>query len=307
MDVSVIILNYNTFALTSAAIRSVYAQTHGLDFEVILVDNASTECDPALFLAEFPTLRLVRSPENGGFSKGNNLGIAQATGDYILLLNSDTELENNAIALAWQRMRQDPGIGVLSSLLRYPDGALQHPAERFPSLRNELIFLLRIFRFLPQSLKARWYMGMEYAHDQEAEADWVWGAFMMLSRQAVQRFPQGKLLETFFMYVEDMEWCWYLRQQGFRVLYYPQARVIHHIGGSGKTPPEEAEAALERKLREKIWPNQFTTISLFRGRWYARWVFRLRGWFLLSHRDAHNQDRGRWFLRYLKAQNGLSR
>jgi GT2 family glycosyltransferase len=96
MELSVIIINYNTFRLTSNCIRSLREKLTGVEYEIILIDNASTECDPELFSEKFPFIRLIKSKENTGFTGGNNLGVAAAQGKYLLLLNSDTELINNA-------------------------------------------------------------------------------------------------------------------------------------------------------------------------------------------------------------------
>ena len=99
MDISVVIINYNTFELTSNCLRSIYRHTSEIEFEIVLVDNDSSECSPDLFLSEFPDIELVKSPINGGFAKGNNLGVERAKGRYIALLNSDTELLNNALKI----------------------------------------------------------------------------------------------------------------------------------------------------------------------------------------------------------------
>src|SRR4051794_40929468 len=104
MEVSVIIINYNTFSLTCKCIESIINKTSGIEFEIILVDNASTECDPDLFKKKFPFITLIKNKENSGFSRGNNTGIHSAKYEYILLLNSDTELVNNALFLACSRL-----------------------------------------------------------------------------------------------------------------------------------------------------------------------------------------------------------
>ena len=106
MLVSVIIVNYNSFALTSDCIRSVIEQTHDVDYEIILVDNASIECDPDKFLQKFPHILLIKSKMNGGFSFGNNLGIEKASGEYILLLNSDTILTEDTISRSVKYIEQ---------------------------------------------------------------------------------------------------------------------------------------------------------------------------------------------------------
>src|ERR1700761_7305700 len=108
MQLSIIIINYNTFQLTCNCIQSIYDKLTGVDFEIILVDNASVECDAHLFKAKFPNINLIISPTNTGFTGGNNLGVANATGEYLLLLNSDTELINNAPKICLDHLMQHP-------------------------------------------------------------------------------------------------------------------------------------------------------------------------------------------------------
>ncbi|HUS02661.1 MAG TPA: glycosyltransferase, partial [Chitinophagaceae bacterium] len=120
MQLSIIIINYNTFQLTCNCIRSIKEKLVDLTYEIILVDNDSSECDPNLFLKEFPDTRLIISAENTGFTGGNNIGIAKATGQYILLLNSDTELINNAPRICYDYMQQHPKAGMTTAQLTYP-------------------------------------------------------------------------------------------------------------------------------------------------------------------------------------------
>src|SRR5205085_2670410 len=115
MQVSIIIVNYNTFELTCACIQSVLARTEKVSFEIILVDNASVERPAGDFLEKFPSIILVENKENLGFARGNNAGIARASGDMILLLNSDTELMNDAIAICWSFLQTQPSVGVVSA------------------------------------------------------------------------------------------------------------------------------------------------------------------------------------------------
>src|SRR5579859_6527191 len=122
MDVSVIIVNYNTFALTCACVQSIIDNTKDLHYEIILVDNKSTEINPDEFVKKFRAIILIKSETNVGFAKGNNLGINRSSGKYILLLNSDTVLLNNAISCAMNFLEREPRVGVVSAKLVYPDG-----------------------------------------------------------------------------------------------------------------------------------------------------------------------------------------
>ncbi len=290
MDLSVIIINYNTRHLTLQCLQSIYAKTSGLNFEVILVDNASVECDPIVFKEAYPDITLIRSEVNTGFSGGNNMGIAVAKGDYYILLNSDTELLNNALYLGWQEMKADPSIGVLSGQLQYPDGRLQYPASHFPSIGLEAALLTRIYGLLPSHIRRRWYLSDQWNHHHSTEADWVWGAYFMVPRYVIRQLPGGRLPDDFFMYVEDMQWCYAIRQLGYHIWYSSVPKCIHHIGGSAKKEDRTPEQEIDVEFRKAI-ANQVIFLSKAHGPWYPIVLFKLRAWMLWSTRQPINRLR----------------
>ena len=232
MDVSVIIINYNTFDLTCKSIRSVLTKTAGCSFEIIVVDNGSSEKDPAEFLEHFPEIKLVRNTRNAGFAKGNNQGIEKCQGEYVLLLNSDAELVNNAILICLQKIKRERRTGVVGCKLFFPDGRIQHNCQRFPSLRYKLFELLRLQKLLPSRLGAKVLLGSFFNHDVPVYPDWIWGTFFMFRKDLLRLLPGSRLPEDFFMYFEDMQWCWEFRKRGFRVAFEPLAEVLHHMGQS---------------------------------------------------------------------------
>jgi GT2 family glycosyltransferase len=280
-------------------LESIYAKSAGLSFEVILVDNASVECDPEVFKQAYPDIVLIKSATNTGFSGGNNLGIDVAKGDYILLLNSDTELINNAFLLALNIMKADPGIGVLSGQLQYPDGRLQYPASHAPSISLELAQLFRVFGFLPKSVRQSWYLSDQWNHEKSTDADWVWGAFFMVPRYVLNQLPGGRLPHDFFMYVEDMQWCMKIRNLGYRIHYSPEPKCIHHIGGSAVKVQKSPEEMLEAEFRKAI-PNQVILLTQLSGHWYPIVLFTLRALMLTSTRVPENVVRAKRFWKMVK-------
>lgn len=245
-ELSVIILNYNTFELTSNCIRSVLAQTQEVSFEIILVDNGSSECAPEKFTGEFPSVKLVASQKNLGFAAGNNLGIAQSSGEIILLLNSDTELAEDAISACYSELKQQPKTGIITCKLQYPDGKIQRQCQRFPSVFREFLLTFRLLHFFPAKQRASYFLGPWFDHLSSCEPDWVWGAFFMFRRKTLELFPQQQLPETYFMYGEDLEWCWHFRQKGWRVFYKADSSVIHHLGKSSAARNTKAMFANEK-------------------------------------------------------------
>ncbi len=294
MQVSIILINYNTYRLSKNAIQSIYDKTKKVDYEIILVDNASTECPPEHFQEEFPEIRLIKSPENLGFAKGNNLGIAKAKGKYILLLNSDAELKNNAIELAIERMEQNKTIGVLSSKLLYPSGHLQHPAERFDSISKELRELFRINKLLNEEKRARYYLGDAFNHQLETECDWVWGTFFMFRSEILDQLPDKKLADHFFMYGEDVQWCYQIGKLGYKIFYYPKAEVIHHLGGSDKS-----EDDINRKFYDRLLPNLYKVLQMEKGKLYAFFTYFVKAIHFLTLRTTDNITKAKYYFRLI--------
>lgn len=234
VQVSVIIINYNTFQLTSEAVASIRAHTRGVSYEIIVVDNASTECDPGRFLEAFSDITLVRNSDNSGFAKGNNLGIQYATGETILLFNSDAACLNDALTLTYHALMVEPKVGLTTARLEYPTGAIQPSCGRFPSVRLQLLELTRLQKLLTPAQKGRLLQGAFFDYAQPLAPDWVWGTYFHFKREVVARMPGGKLADDFFMYAEDLQWSYTVRQLGYDIRYVPAAHVLHHFSQSTK-------------------------------------------------------------------------
>ena len=235
MQLSIIIINYNTFKLTCRCIASIHEKLMEVDYEIVLVDNASVECDPNLFKKRFPGIKLIISPTNTGFAGGNNLGIMQATGDYILLLNSDTELLNNAPKICMDHLLTNNDTGIVTCQLIYPDGTIQFNCRRFRTIKWELLEIFPLYKLIPKAKREALMLHRYFDHQSFANCDWVWGTFMLFSKSIVQQLPDRKLPEDFFMYCEDVLWCWHFKQLGYRVHFLPEAKVMHiHKGSADK-------------------------------------------------------------------------
>ncbi|MFM7511524.1 MAG: glycosyltransferase family 2 protein [Bacteroidota bacterium] len=231
--VSVIIINYNTFQLTVDCIQSVLLHTKKVPVEIILVDNASVEKDPRMFLDLFPSIKLICSEKNLGFAGGNNVGLQAAKGDFVLLLNSDTYLLEDSISLSVAAMQQQSQIGVLGCRQVFPDGALQFSARRFRSITWEIFDLFRFLLFLlPPATRGIKMLGQYFKHDQSTEVDWVNGAFFMIRRSALAQLPGHKLDERFFMYGEDVLWCEQFKELGFSIYFLASTTIVHIASAS---------------------------------------------------------------------------
>ncbi len=231
--VSIIILNYNTFQLTCNCIESIIEFTKSISYEIVLVDNLSTECDADLFKQKFPSIVLIKSKENGGFAKGNNLGIASATGEFVLLLNSDTHLVEDAISKTINYYKKENFKGVIGCKMIYPNGNIQYTARKFRSISWELLDVFRFFLYLlPYKKRAQIILGKYFKTDFNTQCDWLNGAFFMFPKTALEKLSQHKLDERFFMYGEDHLWCWQFQQIGYNSYFYCDAKIVHINNGS---------------------------------------------------------------------------
>ncbi|GAB3533479.1 glycosyltransferase family 2 protein [Pontibacter brevis] len=278
IDISVIILNYNTFQLTCECIASVYAQTHGISYEIIVVDNGSTECDPKLIKEAFPDIKLVGNTTNVGFAKGNNIGLQYASGKTILLLNSDTKLLNNALLLAFKRLQEDPRAAAITGKVTYPHGAPQHVAQNFPSILLLLSEIFRLYKFIPKKKWGEIYAAHYFDYEQELYPDWIWATFFLIRRNAIDLFPGGKFPEDFFMYVEDKLWCYYLKKRGYRFIYSPLPHVVHYVAASTK------DAKDFNKNITHVLVNEFLFLKKTKSVIYAQIYFALQAFYYRTSR-----------------------
>ena len=295
VKVSIIIINYNTYELTKKCIESVFTKTIATPFEIILIDNASTECKPEIFLELFPAIQLAKSRQNVGFAGGNNLGISKANGEYILLLNSDTELLNDAVTKAIAVFEQEADIGVLSGQLLSPDGSIQAQAGRFPSIMREIRELFRLNKLLSPKQRAHYYLGTECDYNVPIDADWVWGAFFLFRKSDLEFFPDKKLHETFFMYGEDMQWCYHFKKiLNKRIVVHPAPKILHHVGASDKSSLKGFQ-----RYKEKMLPNEARWLAITKGRIYARVFYLVKSLLYFSmKRNEENKQKAATYLSF---------
>jgi GT2 family glycosyltransferase len=228
MDVSIIVVAWNVRELLGDCLRSVYEQTKGIDFEVIYVDNASTDGSVEMVRKEFPQARIIENKQNNGFIKANNQGIEIATGRYVLLLNSDTIVLDNAIAKTAQFADAHPEAAAVACRVLNPDRTLQDNCFRFYSTFNMILDVLWLSRLFPKSkiFGRKVYGGWNY--DSVKEVDVVVGCFSLVRMKAIQQV--GVMDERFFVYGDDIDWCYRFAKAGWKVLFTPAAQIIHYGG-----------------------------------------------------------------------------
>ncbi|MBI2756644.1 MAG: glycosyltransferase family 2 protein [Chloroflexi bacterium] len=239
-DLSVVVLNYNTRHHLRRCLDSIRAEGStslsgapaSLAAELWVVDNRSRDGSAEMVAREYPWANLVRSPRNGGFAHGNNQALRQVRGRAVLLLNPDTELEPGAFEALLRLLKAHPEAGAIGPRLLRDDGTIHRACRRaFPRPEVALFQLSGLSqRFAASPLFGRYNL-TNLPDDAPAEVDAICGACMLVRREAMDQV--GLLDERFFMYAEDIDWCWRLKQAGWTVRYEPSIVVRHQHGAAG--------------------------------------------------------------------------
>ncbi len=229
--VAVVFVSYNTRELTLASVASAL-DAEGVDTEVWVVDNASTDGSAAAVRTRFPDVRLVTSPVNVGFGRGNNLALNSLDAPFVLLLNSDAVFaDGRGLRRLVDELGRDGTLGVVGPRLQAPSGELEYSARAFPRAAWELARGIGVHRWMSREIRER-HLASEFRdHARRGSTDWVTGACMLLRGAAVKQV--GGFDPAIFLYGEEMELCWRIRKAGWGVLFAPDVTVVHHRGASG--------------------------------------------------------------------------
>ncbi|HLD24623.1 MAG TPA: glycosyltransferase family 2 protein [Patescibacteria group bacterium] len=235
LDLSIVILNFNTEALTRVCLQTVFASRLGpYTMEVIVCDNGSTDGSIAMVKNEFPEVILIENKKNAGFAAGNNPGMKRAKGRYILLLNSDTEMPKGTLLAMISFMDENPQAGAATCKVLLPDGNLDPACHRgFPTPWVAFTYVSKLEKLFPKSkIFGEYHQGYK---DFSAvhEVDCITGAFFLVRRRVIQEV--GLLDEDFFMYGEDIDWAYRIRTKGWKIFYNPAATILHKKKQSGRS------------------------------------------------------------------------
>lgn len=226
MDLSIVIVNWNTRDLLRDCLNSVSDAIEALSVEVLVVDNASKDNSCTMVREEFPNVRLIESESNLGFAGGNNLALARATGRYVLLLNTDTLVHGNVLAEAVAWLDRHPDVGVLGPRVLNTDGSIQASCSAFPSLRHLAMQTLGLTKL------AKWdsYRMTGWDRSSERRVEVISGAAMFVRRAAMEEV--GLLDENFFFYGEETDWCRRYAKAGWALVFAPIPEITHFGNGS---------------------------------------------------------------------------
>lgn len=240
LDVSVVIVSYNVRDLLRRCLASIDRGATDVSYEVIVVDNASSDGSVDTVRQEFPDVVVVENATNPGYGGGVNLGAQFARGRYLLTLNPDTEVEVGAIGLLTHSLELEADLAIVGPRLRYPDGSIQSSRRRFPTPLTALVESPVIQRWWPRSpVLTRYYL--QDVSDTSQNVDWLVGACLLIRRPVFEQL--GGFDERFVMYSEELDLCRRVRGAGWHIRYEPTAEVIHHEGRS-------SEQNLARRARQ---------------------------------------------------------
>ncbi|MFA5029429.1 MAG: glycosyltransferase family 2 protein [Patescibacteria group bacterium] len=226
MEISIIINNYKTSGLLKQCLKGIFLYPPSVAYEIIVVDNNSQDGSVEVVKNNFPQVKLIEAGGNLGHHKGNNLGIKNSSGKYLLLLNTDIAFLDNSIDKMYQFMEAQPQIGLVGPKLKNPDGSIQLSCLRFPG-KMVPIYRRTFLGKLPFARrKINRYLMTDFSHQETRPVNWILGACVMVRRSAVEKV--GLMDEDLFLYFGDVAWCQKLWQAGYQVYYFIDANIVHY-------------------------------------------------------------------------------
>lgn len=263
MVISIIIVNFNTEGLLRDCLRSIYEKTSGLSCEIFVVDNASSDGSCTMVQGEFPEVRLIQNSENKGFAVANNQAILLAKGEYIVLLNSDTVLLNNALEIMYDFMEGHDGAGICGPQLLNKDRSIQKSIAEFPSIKKIIgSYIASVNRIKPlhdfNQFEPQYY---DYTRQKKIVGAALTGACLMIRRSLFEEF--GLLDEQYFFYLEEADWSLSVIKKGWAIWLVPEAKVMHYLMASVKQ-------SINTELEIKVKIRQVKSLIYFYRKHYGQ-------------------------------------
>ncbi len=248
----IVIVNWNTRALLRACLESIYVTVATQPLQVIVVDNASTDGSAQFVRAHYPAVQVIANAENVGFARANNQALAHAHAEFILLLNSDAQLEPETADGLVRALKQETNAAAVAPRLLNPNRSFQAGPNDALGLISELLLTFGLARFL----RGGYFPGYD-ARAPRGQYAWVGGTCMLLRGATIQQI--GRLDADYFMYTEEADWCWRARQAGWEIWYEPALAAIHHGGGSSRHDAG--------RMRAELYKSKLLFFSKHRPRW----------------------------------------
>lgn len=253
LDVSVIIVNWNTKDLLRDCLRSIIDQTATRN-EIIVIDNASTDGSATMVGAEFPNVVLIANEDNRGFARANNQGLEIATGAHVLLLNPDTIIIKGAIDTMLDWLARHPDVGCVGCQVLESPGVIQRTCFADPTPLNQMIIELGLVRLADRIpfFGRTWYTSWD--RKSQRDVDVVSGMFLLVPRAVLENV--GPLDDAFFVFAEEADWCRRIRNAGYRCVFAPEAQIIHLDGGSKSTAQVRSKMYIQLQKSHLIYASK---------------------------------------------------
>lgn len=230
MDLSIIIVNFNTKDLTNQTIDSIIKNTEGISYEIVVVDNSINKSEQCTY--ESSLVKVIPDVENHGFGHACNIGADNSKGEILLFLNSDTLVHDSSLSKCVDYIKGNEKVGALGGRVLLKDGTLDHGCKRgFPTPEAAFYYYAGLDKRYPASKKFGVYRQTFLNEFEINEVDSVSGAFLMVRRRLFNE--AGRFDEAFFMYGEDLDLCYRIKEKGYKIIYYPEAIITHLKGQSG--------------------------------------------------------------------------
>lgn len=259
LDISITICSWNTREDLRACLHSLELARGEAEYEVIVVDNNSNDNSADMVAEEFPWVRLERLYQNLGFAGGHNHAIQLRKAPHAFPLNSDTIVHPGAIRKVLDFAAAHPDYGIVGPKLLNPDGSLQFSCRRFPNPVAALFRNTPLGKLFPNNRFTRDYLMQDWDHTKPKEVDWVSGAAFLVRKEVIDKV--GLFDEEYFMFCEDVDWCWRTWKAGFKVVYYPEAVITHAIGRSTDKAPNRMIGRFHKSMfrfyRKNMLPQIF--------------------------------------------------
>jgi len=282
--ISVIIVIWNGKEYVLKCLETLFLHCGHLPLEVIAVDNASTDGSADEVQRRFPKVRLIRNEHNLGFAKANNLGIQESKGEFLCLVNSDVEFIHDCLTPLAAFLESSPTAGILGPQMLNSESKVARSTMKFPTVWTTFIRNIAADLFFSKSTLFQGQLNLGFDHLETRDVEVLNGWFWFIRRSAVAKV--GLLDEDFFMYGEDLDWCARFVRAGQRVVFFSEAKALHHGGASSASSPvffsieqERATLQLIRKHRGPVVAGEFLLCEIFgnlaRSIWYGlSWLLR---------------------------------
>ncbi len=261
-DLVISIVSYNSLSFLKECLDSILENPPEKDYQIIVVDNASSDGTVGFIRRNYPGITLIANNKNIGFAAANNKAIKKSNSKYVLLINSDCIVYKNSLDGLINFMEENPEAGATGPKIVNSDGTIQLSCRRFPSMFNAAAHTI-LGDIFPRNPFSRKYKLADICRNKPLKVDWVSGSCMIIRKEALE--DTGFLDERYFMYVEDLDICYRMRQKKWEVYYYPDAEVMHHTAGSagsGRLGKIKSSFRMQKSVFYFFWKNYRRSLKI---------------------------------------------